>query len=98
MHSFGFFVELYQIWLFFSVLCCSNEKNEKNLKKHVSIKTATIFWEKNYIFWQNYKGADIFGHDCKCNFLLYIRCYLYYLIIKNILFVYVSCTYNFIKN
>ncbi len=26
--------------------------------------TAIIFWEKGCIFWQNCKGADIFGHDC----------------------------------
>ncbi len=69
---FGFCVELYQIWLFFSFFCVVPMQTKH---KHVSTKTfATIFREKGCIFWQNWKGADIFCHDClytltnyKCN-------------------------------
>ncbi len=60
-----FCVKFYQILLFFFffLCCCSGNKNNK----HVNTKTfaiGTIFWEKCCIFWQNCKGADIFGHDC----------------------------------
>ncbi len=62
---FEFCVKFYQVRFFFSVFlcCCSANKNNK----HVNTKTfaiGTIFWEKCCIFWQNCKGADIFGHDC----------------------------------
>ncbi len=50
---------------FSSVFFVVPMQTKKN--KHASTKTfatATIFWEKGCIFWQNCKGADIFGRIC----------------------------------
>ncbi len=71
-----FCVELYQIWLFFSVFLCVVPMQTKN--KHVSTKTfaaATIFREKGCIFWQNCKGADILAmnvnlYTCVCMYTI----------------------------
>ncbi len=40
-------------------------------RKYVSIKTfatTTILWEKDYIFWQNCKGADILAMTVNVSF------------------------------
>ena len=68
-----FCVGLYEICLFFSVVLCWSNVNQRN--EHVSTKTfgtATIFWEKGCIFWQNCKSANIFRHDYKILASIYL--------------------------
>ncbi len=72
-----FCVKLDQVWLFFCLFCVVAVQT-----KTINVKTKTFAIEKIlrevfcfqvFIFWQNCKGANIFGHDCMG--LIYIATY-----------------------
>ncbi len=78
--------------LTFLLCCCVVAVQTKTIStwKPRQFAIGTIFRDKCCIFWQNCKGAYIFGHDCiYCCYLLPF-CHLFYKIRLNILSIYPS--------